>query len=833
MKSFQDWSIRAKLKGLFLVIAAVTAVTIALPMAFFDFIAVRRSMIGDLATLADALGRNSTAALTFRDAKISQDTLEALSAESGITSACVYTKEGEVLAKYVRQGNLTEFVPPVIQHSVTRFERGHLLLFRDVVLDGEQVGTIFVESDLQRLHSRLRDYAVALVVTLLISLCLALLLASRLQRPITAPLAQLMDTAVVVSIKDDYSVRADLHSGDEFGLLGSTFNDMLEQIEKRDKQLRHHRERLEQEVAFRTSELLTANAQLSRAEEKYRTIFEDAVVGIFQMTPEGKPNSVNRALAQMHGYHSPEHFLAEVSDVSAQLFVEPGTMQQLKDTLEKNDGIVRGAEIEVYRRDGSRKWAMTNMRVVRDAQGSAVLYEGTVEDITDRKAAEERVEFLAYYDALTELPNRTLLRDRLVTALAGARRRGEMVGLLFLDLDQFKFINDSLGHSFGDLLLQRVAGRLKGLAREQDTVARIGGDEFLIVLTGVREPSDMAVAAERLMNAMSKEFLVQGRSFSITCSIGMSVFPEHGADAETLIKNADAAMYCAKGSGRNAFRFFTEEMNAEVIERMTMENGMRQALENNELFLVYQPQMDVVTGQIVGLEALLRWQHPELGLVGPDRFIRVAENSGLIVPIGEWVLKTACSSAKRWQTDHHFALPVAVNVSAIQFRKEGFANVVRQVLRDTGLEARFLELEMTESLLLSDARVTLQVLQELKHAGLRMSIDDFGTGYSSLSYLRHFPVDKLKIDRSFIRTATLNSDDAVITTAIINLARSLNLKVIAEGVETEAQFSFLRERQCDEIQGYYFSKPITEAEVVQLMQKYKDSSLKTLAARKS
>ena len=554
---------------------------------------------------------------------------------------------------------------------------------------------------------------------------------------------------------------------------------------------------------------LAEQQALRQAEEKYRAIFEEAVVGIFQITPEGRPLSVNRALAEMHGYDSPEQLLAEVSNVVQQLFVDPNRMDELRQMLEEK-GAVRGAEIEVYRRDSTKKWVLMSLRAV--IHGNTVLNEGIVEDISDRKAAEEQVQLLAYYDALTGLPNRTLLRDRLSQALASARRRKDKVALLFLDLDRFKDINDSMGHSAGDLLLKEVAARLKRWAREQDTVARLGGDEFLIVLTDVKDIPGAAVAAERLMDAMTAEFVVQGHPLMVSCSLGISIFPEHGAESETLIKNADAAMYSAKDYGRNNFQFFTQDMNAEVVERLTLESSLRLALEKRELFLVYQPQMEIASGRITGLEALLRWQHPELGLVPPDKFIRIAENSGLIVPIGEWVLRTACSQARKWQDEGLPTVSVAVNVSAVQFRQEGFRKLIDRVLRETGLAPEYLELELTESLLLSNADVTLSVLRGLKAMGLKLAIDDFGTGYSSFSYLKHFPVSKLKIDRSFVREVAVNPDDAAITTAIISMAKSLNLKVIAEGVEDEAQMSFLRAHQCDEIQGYYFSKPLATEE---------------------
>ncbi len=433
-------------------------------------------------------------------------------------------------------------------------------------------------------------------------------------------------------------------------------------------------------------------------------------------------------------------------------------------------------------------------------------------DITERKAAEDRIQLLAYYDALTGLPNRTLMQDRLENALAGARRQHEKVALLFLDLDRFKVYNDSLGHGFGDLLLKHVAERLKSCVREQDTAARIGGDEFLIVLSRVKDAAAVAFTAKRIMNEMTREFTIQGRSINISCSLGISLFPQDGADGDTLIKNADAAMYSAKDAGRNNFRFFAIKMQAQALERLTLVNNLRLALERKEFSLVYQPQMAIESGAITGFEALIRWQHPELGLIPPDKFISIAEDSGLILAMGEWVLKTACTQARKWQENGLPAVPLAVNVSAVQFRQEGFLALIRRVLLETGLPPQYLELELTEGLLLSNADVSFSVLQELKDMGLKLAIDDFGTGYSSLSYLKEFPVSKLKIDRSFVRDVAVDPNDAAIAIAIISLAKSMNLKVIAEGVENEAQLSFLRKSQCDEMQGYYFSKPLSADE---------------------
>ncbi len=429
--------------------------------------------------------------------------------------------------------------------------------------------------------------------------------------------------------------------------------------------------------------------------------------------------------------------------------------------------------------------------------------------MVSREAAQKQVQFLAYYDQLTGLPNRILLHDRLTVALQAARVAHNNIAVLFLDLDRFKIINDSLGHSVGDLLLGEVARRLKQFVRDQDTVGRVGGDEFLITLCGLDNVSDATIIAERILNGIVADFAKQGHLFNISCSIGISLFPDDGLDVETLIKNADAAMYCAKESGGNRLRFFAKQMNADVTERLILENNLRVALERQEFYLVYQPQMSITTGEVTGLEALLRWQHPEMGLIPPDKFIRVAESSGLILSIGEWVLRTACRQAREWQGHPNLAVPIAVNVSAVQFRQEGFCNLIREVLRETGLAPQLLELELTESVLLSNKDVMLEVLEELKSMGVSLTIDDFGTGYSSLSYLRQFPVSKLKIDRSFIKDIVLHADDAAITSAIISMAQKLNLRVIAEGVETEEQLAFLQGERCDELQGYYFSRPLT------------------------
>jgi diguanylate cyclase (GGDEF)-like protein/PAS domain S-box-containing protein len=558
-------------------------------------------------------------------------------------------------------------------------------------------------------------------------------------------------------------------------------------------------------------------SQLRESEENHRGLFEEALVGIFQLSPSGRPLRVNRAMATIHGYESPEQFMTEVSNARRRLLVSRNHASEWKGLIGP-DGTACGITAEVYRRDGSKRWVSLNVRVVRDERGRIVRFAGTSEDITDRKAAQDRMQYLAYYDALTGLPNRTLFKVQLKDALTAARARGVRAALLLLEIDRFKIVDDSFGHSMGDRLLQQIAERIRRGAGEQCVVARIAGAEFAILQENLADAQQAAETVKKLTAELAAEFCILEHTLNISFSFGVSIFPDHGADGEELLQNADVANFSAREEGPNKFRFFTEEMSAKIMEQLRLENGLRVAIDRKELFLLYQPQVNIRTGAITGVEALLRWQHPQLGLVAPGRFIGIAESSGLIVPIGEWVLRTACAQARKWQDAGHPPVPVAVNVSAIQFRQQGFPELIRSTLRETGLDPKYLELELTETLLLSNADVMFSILQELRGMGVRLAIDDFGSGYSSLSYLRQFQVNRLKIDRSFVRDVAMNRDDAAITTAIIRMAKALNLEVIAEGVENEAQLTFLREQHCFDVQGFYFSKPVGVAEIAEHLQ---------------
>ena len=490
-------------------------------------------------------------------------------------------------------------------------------------------------------------------------------------------------------------------------------------------------------------------------------------------------------------------------------------VQHVVDALAQGQPVISGEE-EAQRQDGSTVDVAVT-RVAFTYRGEPAV-QMVARDISERKRLEKQLVEQATHDALTGLPNRSLLRERLAEEVAYAARHGHAVWVVFIDLDRFKFINDSLGHGVGDLLLKTVAARLDAATRESDTVARLGGDEFVLVLPDRERDRIPANMVRRLMDSLLLPMTLEGRQLALTCSMGVAVFPSDSNAPESLIEKADIAMYRAKQQGRNNCQFFTAEMQEALQDRVRIESALRTALERNEFFLQYQPQVDAATHRIVGVETLLRWRHPELGIVMPDRFISLAEETGLIVPIGAWVLHTACLQARAWQQAGLPALRLAVNLSPRQFAQSDFVDSVAAVLADTGLAAQCLELELTESLVMADVGAAIDKLEVLKALGVQLSIDDFGTGYSSLAYLKRFPINELKIDRSFVRDIADDPDDAAIVLAIISLAHNLNLRVIAEGVETTEQIAYLQTHGCDELQGYYFSRPLPAAECTRLLE---------------
>jgi diguanylate cyclase (GGDEF)-like protein/PAS domain S-box-containing protein len=552
---------------------------------------------------------------------------------------------------------------------------------------------------------------------------------------------------------------------------------------------------------------------LKASEARFRTLAETAPCAIF-IYQDDRFTYANSATSTITGYTRDEFLRLGFWDV-----VHPDfrpLVQARGMAGEKSEGGPLRYEIKIVRKDQEERWLDYTAGVIDFAGKPAVL--GTAFDITERKRAEDQIKNLAYHDALTGLPNRLLFTDRLSLAVSQAARHSQHLAVLFLDMDRFKVINDSLGHSLGDRLLQAVAERLLACVREADTVARLGGDEFTLLLPGVAHPADVARVAEKILEALKQPFKLEGRELYCTASMGISLFPEDGADAETLVKNADTAMYRAKEQGRDNYQLYTPAMNASAIERLQLESELRRALSKNELEIHYQPVLDLATGRVYGLEALLRWRHPEKGLLGPSDFISLAEVTGLAVPMSSWILRTACAQARAWHATHP-RLIVAVNLSARQFQQPDLVDTVKSALEDTGLPARSLDLEITETNAMQNAEATVATLRELKALGVRVSIDDFGIGYSSLSYLKRLPIDTLKIDQSFVRDITTDPDDAAIATAVIALAHTLKLRVVAEGVETEEQLAFLTARSCDRMQGYLFSHPLPADECTAFLAK--------------
>jgi diguanylate cyclase (GGDEF)-like protein/PAS domain S-box-containing protein len=552
------------------------------------------------------------------------------------------------------------------------------------------------------------------------------------------------------------------------------------------------------------------------SEARYRLLFERNLAGVFRTGSDGVVLDCNDACARIFGYESREGFLrSNANDCYFDDLERDRVVQMLRDQRQ-----ISNLELRLRRRDGSTVWVLENVSLL---EGD--ILEGTIIDITDRKHAQEQMEYQAYHDSLTLLPNRLLFRDRITVALAHTRRSSRSSAVMFLDLDQFKLVNDTLGHTVGDRLLQVIGARLVTCVRAEDTVARMGGDEFTMLLADLHDRRGAAAVAQKVLEAVRHPVVIDEHELYVTTSVGIAIFPDDGDDAEALLKNADRAMYRAKELGRDNYQFATPAKFEIAEGRLAMERRLRRALERDEFVLHYQPMVEIATGRLSGAEALVRWNHPESGLIQPEDFIPVAEETQLIVPIGAWVLRTACMQMKAWHDAGFPWMRVAVNLSPRQFQDRELVATVERVLAETGFPAPSLDLEITESTAMQNAELSLSILNRLKEMGIRISIDDFGTGYSSLSYLKRFPIDTVKIDQDFVRDLT--SDDAAIISAVISMARALNLRVIAEGVETEEQLAFLRREQCSEMQGFLYSPPLTVADFEKLLRDRQHSPMAT------
>ncbi|MBL1377549.1 putative bifunctional diguanylate cyclase/phosphodiesterase [Zobellella iuensis] len=557
--------------------------------------------------------------------------------------------------------------------------------------------------------------------------------------------------------------------------------------------------------------------RLARAEARYQGLFDNSVIGMFQSTPDGHYLAANQALAEMYGYDSTDALMAGVQDIGNRLYVSPGRRDEFKQQIRER-GFVSDFESEVYRQDGSTLWIAETAHAVHDLDGELLYYQGTVEDITERKRYQQRLEYQANYDLLTGLPNRHLLETRLAQSKAALLPGRGQVALAFVDLDNFKVINDSLGHAAGDRLLIEIARRLEAALCPEDTVARYGGDEFVLLLRHQGEPAGLHQALERVLAEVSAPLLLDGHELLVTCSIGVALLAVDGDNLETLLQHADAAMYSAKSRGRSGLCFYNRLLNSAAVERLRLEAALRRALERGEIDVHFQPKVDRA-GRPLSFEALVRWHSPEFGAISPAVFIPIAEDTGQIEPITEFVLARACRLACTWPHE----LAVAVNLSPRLFYSGELCRRVERALATSGLAPHRLELELTEGILMEKNMKAVEQLQALKALGVRLAVDDFGTGYSSLAYLRRFPLDILKVDKSFVGNSTPDSSDAILVRAITSLGRELGLTVVAEGVETRAQWDFLRQAGCDEFQGYLFARPLPAEQTLEWLKQYPDS----------
>jgi diguanylate cyclase (GGDEF)-like protein/PAS domain S-box-containing protein len=792
----KDFSLRFNLSLLTISASALAVLLASVGFAIYEWQSFRASAVRELTALADTLGANTAASLAFNDQRTAKEMLSALATEPSVLVACLYDNRGRVFADYRRSGGPHLPLLPTLRSDGAYYDGESLTLFHGVILQGERTGSIALVFDLREFRSRLLQYAKIAILVLLVSVLAAFLASLRLARSIADPLARLAAVAHRISTEKDYSVRAGI-AGGETGLLVDSFNEMLSQIESRERALKD------------------ALCSLQESEERYALAARGANDGLWDWNLLTGEVYFSPRWTQMLGYAESESW---------------STFEEWFDHIHPEDRERVRAEIKAHR-DGKTPefvseyrmrqkssgyiWTLSRGIAVRNLSGKAIRMAGSQTDITEGKIA----------DPLTRLPNRLYFMDRLESAIENARQQKRLFAVLFVDLDQFKQVNDSLGHGAGDELLVDFAGRLRAGVRSnsrrngtaESVVARIGGDEFAILVGHIHRETDASKISVRILKRLGEPFYIDGRKIFVSASIGIAL-SSTGSTPEELLHNADTAMYQAKTSGKARFEFFNEGLRKQVVTRFEIETGLRRAIDANQLILYFQPIVSASDSRLCGLEALVRWNHPQRGVILPGEFIPVAEESDLIVLLGRWVLIEACRQMAEWQSTFSSgpSLTISVNVSARQLSDSRLMEDVQFALAKSGLNPKSLALEMTESSIMGDTKQTLEILDRLKAINIRLQIDDFGTGYSSLSRLQRLPFDDLKIDRSFIRDLSAGNSSVDIVKAIMQLAHSLKLEVVAEGVETEEQQHSLRQLDCDYLQGYLFSKPVDAAAAAEL-----------------
>lgn len=809
---FRNLSIRFNLALLTLSASVISVLLASLGFAIYERQSYRASAVREVTALADTLGANTAASLAFNDERAAREMLGALSTEPNVLAACLYDEHGRIFAEYRTPGGHSVPVFPERRRDGAYFGPESLILFRGVLLNGERTGSIVLVFDLREFRSRLLEYAEIAIVVILISVVVTFLASLRLAASIADPLVQLAALAGRISTDKDYSVRAKIRAGGEAGLLINAFNEMLSRIESREQALRD------------------ALKSLQDSEERYALAARGANDGLWDWNLITDEIYFSPRWGHMLGYSEneswsgPEDWFAHI---------HPSDRQRVRDEIAAHCAGKTPEFVSEYRmrhKSGAYLWTLSRGIAVRDSLGKALRMAGSQTDITEGKIA----------DPLTHIPNRLYFVDRLESAIeAAGRGDGGQFAVLFVDLDGFKLINDNLGHAAGDEMLIDVAARLTASVRNnprrsgsrQSAVSRIGGDEFAILLLNNEQESDAAVVAARILDRLSEPFNFEGHRMFVSASIGVAL-SSTGSTPEDLLRNADTAMYQAKNNGKGRFEFFNEKLRQQVDRRFEIETGLREAIDEGQLVLHYQPIISDSNVRIHGFEALVRWNHPERGLIPPGEFISIAEESDLILLLGRWVLREACLQAAEWRrrfaTDPPFT--VSVNVSSRQLSNPHLVEDVEAALKQAELKPECLALEMTESSIMENAEQTLITLNRLKNMGVRLGIDDFGTGYSSLSYLQRLPFDALKIDGSFVHELNAGQGSTDIVRAILDLARSLKLEVIAEGVESEQQLARLRMLGCTYFQGFLFSKPVDAAAAEDLYTQTRSSGFFALAS---
>ncbi|NDV19642.1 EAL domain-containing protein [Pseudodesulfovibrio sp. JC047] len=805
-------------------------------------------------SLARSVAESDISTILSQDAGSVQSRIDQYQAIAGVSYVLVADEEGTVLAH-----TFVPIVPEAVLHMVveTSYQRNreeHII--RDVELSGERflhvtspiltgiAGYVHIGMDMAVIQQNIQEAVVEQQLVMLVLFVGSVLLAFVFVLNISKPLTQLSEYAGRVAVKDFTNVP-DIKSNDEVGQLARAMNAMTGQISElvgnledrvleKTHQLQEARDALKQKVEERTCELMRTNTQLKieiaerkvigdalrKAEKKYRAIFENAVEGIYQSSPSGRFQDTNPALARILGYNSPEDLMSSIYDIGTQMYVDPNRRKEFLKLLEGKDEI-KNFISKVRKRDGRIIWVAENVRKIVDGDGHVVCYEGSIEDITMRKKAEDQLKRQAFHDPLTGLPNRALFLDHLRMAMERSRRRKHMFAVLYMDLDRFKVVNDSLGHDAGDELLCGVARVLENCGRSVDTVARFGGDEFAILQEEISAPKDAIAIARRILEGVRQPFNIGGNEVFTSASLGIVLKTDGYDRPEALLRDADTAMYRAKELGKSRFKVFNRKMHDQALQLMELETDLRRAVDLREFEVYYQPIVQLDKRRVCGFEALVRWRHPVHGIIGPVDFVSLAEDTGLIYSIDNLVLEEACAQVKRWQTvakvESGRDLTININISGKHFGHSMLGGQVARALEDSGLGPESLNIEITESALMDNPTVAEEMLQQLKDLGVSICIDDFGTGYSSLSYLQRFPIDVVKVDRSFVIDVETDADSQAIVRTVFSLGESMRLKIVAEGVETSGQLEFLENEGCKFVQGYFFYKPMTVEAVDRLL----------------